>query len=89
MYILTAADFYNTSSSSGEITPYTGTPFGFHPRAMSGFGLGFPVVFDNRLSYNDSQRLFTVLSDGNFLDGDTAALTVRLLTFNAELKIYG
>ena len=56
---------------------------------MPGFPLGFPVVFDNRLSYNDSQRLWTILSDGNYLDGDTTALTVRLLTFNAELKVYG
>ena len=56
---------------------------------MSGFQLGFPVVFDNRLSFNDSQRLLTALQDGNFLDGDTAALTLRLLTFNAELQVYG
>ncbi|KAL0024407.1 hypothetical protein WJX79_011128 [Trebouxia sp. C0005] len=82
-------DFYNTSASSGEITPYVGTPYGFHPRAMSGFSLGFPVVFDNRLSYNASQRLFAILSDGNYLDDDTAAVTVRLLTFNAELQVYG
>lgn len=56
---------------------------------MSGFSLGFPVAFDNRLGYNDSQRLWTILRDGNYLDGDTAALTLRLLTFNAELKVYG
>ncbi len=56
---------------------------------MSGFSLGFPVIFDNRLSHNDSQRLFTVLSDGNYLDGDTATVTVRLLTFNVELQVYG
>ena len=83
-----AGDFYNSSDSS-EITPYVGTPYGFHPRAMSGFTLGFPVVFDNRLSYNDSQRMLTILSDGNYLDGDTAALTLRLLSYNAELQVYG
>ncbi|DBA80580.1 TPA: hypothetical protein ACH3X1_007841 [Trebouxia sp. C0004] len=82
-------DFYNTSASSGEITPYVGTPYGFHPRAMSGFSLGFPVVFDNRLSHNASQRLFAILTDGNYLDGDTATVTVRLLTFNVELQVYG
>ena len=81
-------DFYNVSSAT-DITPYTGTPFGFHPRSMSGFKLGFPAIFDNRLSQNDSQRLLTVLSDGNFVDGDTATLTARLLTFNSELKVYG
>lgn len=84
-----AADYYNTSTSSGEITPYTGTPYGFHPHAMSGFPLGFPVIFDNRLSANDSQRLWTILSDGNYLDVDTASVTVHLLTFNAQLKVYG
>ncbi len=77
------------STSSNDITPYTGTPFGFHPRAMSGFTLGFPVVFDNRLSRNASQRLWTILSDGNFLDEDTASVTVRLLTYNPQLQVYG
>ncbi|KAL0020782.1 hypothetical protein WJX79_001465 [Trebouxia sp. C0005] len=86
---LAVADFYNTSTSSDEITPYVGTPFGFHPRAMSGFPLGFPVVFDNRLSRNASQRLWTILSDGNFLDEETASVTVRLLTYNPELQVYG
>jgi len=56
---------------------------------MSSFSLGFPIVFDNRLSYNASQRLFTILSDGSYLDGNTDAATVRLLTFNAELQVYG
>ncbi len=56
---------------------------------MAGFSLGFPVVFDNRLSHNASQRLLTILSDGNYLDGDTATVTVRLLTFNAKLQVYG
>ena len=56
---------------------------------MPGFQLGFPAIFDNRLSYNDSQRLMTVLSDGNYLDVDAATLTARLLTFNAELRVYG
>ncbi len=56
---------------------------------MSGFPLGFPVVFDNRLSRNESQRLWTILSNGNFLDEDTASVTVRLLTYNPELQVYG
>ena len=83
-----AGDFYNVSSTT-DITPYTGTPFGFHPRSISGFQLGFPAIFDNRLSQNDSQRLLTVLTNGNYLDVDTATLTARLLTFNSELKVYG
>lgn len=56
---------------------------------MSGFPWGFPVAFDNRLSANDSRRLWTILSDGNYLDKATASVTVRLLTFNTELQVYG
>lgn len=56
---------------------------------MPGFALGFPAVFDNRLNYNDSQRMFAVISNGNYLDDDTAALTLRLLVFNTALKVYG
>lgn len=56
---------------------------------MPGFQPGFPAVFDNRLSHNDSQRMLSVVSSGNYLDGDTASLTLRLLTFNAALQVYG
>ncbi len=85
---MVAADFYNVSSTV-DITPYIGTPYGFHARSMSGFQLGFPAVFDNRLSQNDSQRLLSVLTEGNYLDVHTSTLTARLLTFNSELKVYG
>ena len=51
--------------------------------------MGFPAVFDNRLSYNDTQRLMAVLTDGVYLDANTATLTLRLLTFNSELNVYG
>ena len=84
-----AAEFYNSSAGSGDLSLYTGSPFGFHPRAMPGFALGFPAVFDNRLSQNDSQRMLTIVSNGNYLDEDTAYLTLRLLTFNAALQVYG
>lgn len=56
---------------------------------MPGFQLGFPAIFDNRLSQNDSQRLMTVLTDGNYLDTDVVTLTARLLTFNSDLRVYG
>ena len=76
-------------SSSDDIAPYTGTPYGFHARAMPGFPPGFPAVFDNRLSQSDVQRLLAVLFNGSFLDGATATLTARMLTFNAEEQVYG
>ena len=83
-----AGDFYNTSSSD-DIAPYTGTPYGFHPRAMPGFQPGFPAVFANRLSQSDVQRLLVILYNGSFLDDATATLTARMLTFNSEEQVYG
>ena len=56
---------------------------------MPGFPLGFPAVFDNRLSQNDVQRLLTTLNNGSFLDVATATLTARMLTFNSEEQVYG
>lgn len=56
---------------------------------MSGFVLGFPAVFDNRLSQSNVQRLLTILHNGSFLDSATATLTARLLTFNSEEQVYG
>lgn len=89
MWLFAAADFYNASASSTELISHTGAPYGFHARAMPGFQLGFPAVFDNRLSHNDSQSMLSVVSSGHYLDGDTASLTLRLLTFNAALQVYG
>ena len=84
-----AADFYNSSTGAVEVAPYTGTPYGFFHRLLPHFAAGFPVIFDNRLLANDSLRLWTVLSEGNYLDDETASLTARLLTFNMELQVYG
>ena len=84
-----AADYYNTSAAAAEVGTYTGTPYGFFQRPLPNFDHGFPVVFDNRLLANDSSRLMSVLSEGNFLDDNTASVTARLLTFNAELQVYG
>lgn len=86
---MTAADFYNTSSAASEVAPYTGTPYGFFTQALPNFDSGFPVIFDNRLLAKDCQRLKNVLSEGNYLDDQTATVTVRLLTFNDDLQIYG
>ena len=86
---MSAADYYNTSTAAVEIANYTGTPYGFFHRKLPNFDSGFPVVFDNRLLPNDSLRLLSVLSEGNYLDDDTATVTAKLLTFNEELQVYG
>lgn len=86
---VSAADFYNTSAAAVEVAPYTSTPYGFFHRQIPNFDPGFPVVFDNRLLPNDSLRLMSVLSEGNYLDADTATLTARLITFNEQLQVYG
>lgn len=87
--VCVAADFYNSSAGADEVAAYTGTPYGFFHRPLPHFAAGFPVVFDTRLLANDSMRLWTVLSEGNYLDDETASLTARLLTFNEELQAYG
>ena len=71
------------------MAPYTGTPYGFFRQQLHDFDAGFPVIFDNRLLASDVTRLMSVLSEGNYLDDDTATVTARLLTFNEELQIYG
>ena len=86
---MSAADYYNTSTAAAEIANYTGTPYGFLYRQLPNFDSGFPVIFDNRLLANGTSRLMSVLSEGNYLDDDTATVTARLLTFNEELQVYG
>ena len=36
----------------------------------------------------DTTGLTSVMLEGNYLDGNTAAVTARLLTFNKELQTY-
>ena len=88
-HCVSAADYYNTSTAAGEVANYTGTPYGFFHRQVPKFEPGFPVVFDNRLLRRNASRLMSVVSEGNYLDDDTATVTARLLTFNEELQVYG
>ena len=58
--------YYNLSDE-GDMSP-TGTPYGFHARALQGYSPGFPVLFENVLSNVEASRLVTYLLDGSFVD---------------------
>jgi hypothetical protein len=64
-------------------------PWGFHFFQLDGLPNGFPVWFDIDLSAADAQTWFTYLQDGLYLDGHTRGLNAHMVTYNAELRIFG
>jgi hypothetical protein len=74
---------------SGEIKAHVDTPYGFFPRRMAGFPLGYPVVWMSSLSSADARDLVQYLRDGNFLDEYTRTLSAYALTFNRDHLLFG
>ncbi|KAK9816871.1 hypothetical protein WJX72_006349 [[Myrmecia] bisecta] len=81
--------YYNTTSGSGEISPYGQLPYAFYPRPFTHFPDGFPVVVQTDLSADGARRLLQYLHDANFLDKYTATLAMRLLTYNPNSGLIG
>lgn len=59
--------YYNTSDRF-EVSPETGTPFGFFHRQLAGYDDGFPVLLPNRLGAARAGAALQYLLDGNYLD---------------------
>lgn len=57
---------------------------------MQGYPDGYPVLLPVELSELRAAEALQYLLDGNFLDRKTSkALTAELLTYNADLKLFG
>eukprot|EP00879_Flechtneria_rotunda_P028207 GHRR01030295.1.p1 GENE.GHRR01030295.1~~GHRR01030295.1.p1 ORF type:complete len:524 (+),score=176.95 GHRR01030295.1:86-1573(+) len=80
--------FYNTSDPV-EVSPITGTPYGFFHQPVKGYPRGFPVLLPNKLSQARSASALQYLIDGNYLDTKSKHMTVELLTLNADLQVLG
>jgi hypothetical protein len=81
------ADYYNLSDR--QQVSVTGAPYGFFPRQLPGYPVGFPVLLHNALPAARAAVLLQYLLDGNYLDGSTEVLTAELLAFNADLSVFG
>jgi hypothetical protein len=79
----------NPAPYCGELYNPRTLPWGFHFFPLEGLPNGFPVWFDIDLSADDAQTWFTYLQDGLYLDGHTRGLIVHMVTYNAELRIFG
>ena len=63
-------------------------PFGFFPDELNGKTSGFPVWIDINLSEDQAQYWYTYLEEGLMLDTLTREMTVDLVTYNAELRMF-
>lgn len=63
-------------------------PFGFFHEPLEGKPDGFPVWFDINLSEDQAQYWHQYLVEGLMLDVLTRELTVEMVTYNAELRMF-
>ena len=80
-----AGSFYNTSA---DVSVY-GLPFAFYPRNFLHQPAGWPVIFINGLSAAACAELLQYLTVANFLDSRSATLTLEVVTYNADLSVFG
>ena len=63
-------------------------PFGFFSTELKEKTSGFPVWVDINLSEDQAQYWYTYLEEGLMLDTLTREMTVDLVTYNAELRMF-
>ena len=64
------------------------TPYGFiFEKALTDYG-GYGVYFNLDLSYAECQQRVEYLRDGKFIDGNTKEVSIRAMTFNADLNVF-
>jgi Polycystin cation channel len=63
-------------------------PFGFFSIPLGDKTSGFPVWIDINLSEDQAQYWYTYLEEGLMLDTLTREMTVDLVTYNAELRMF-
>jgi Polycystin cation channel len=63
-------------------------PFGFFHYSLADTPDGFPVWFDINLSEDQAQYWYNYLQEGLMLDVLTRQMTVELVTYNAELRMF-
>ena len=80
-----AGSFYNTSA---DVSVY-GLPFAFYTRNFPHRPAGWPVIFINGLSAAACAELLQYLTVANFLDSRSATLTLEVVTYNADLSVFG
>jgi len=64
-------------------------PWGYFSYNMKGHTSGFPVFFDINLSQDRAQDYYLYVEEGHYIEeSETKDITVHLVTYNAELKIF-
>jgi len=77
------------SASAGELNPF-GVPYGFFHAPLAGFDDGYPVLVDVQLPTKRVKQTLTQLKDGAYLSSTlTKQLTAQLLSYNADLSVFG
>ena len=88
-------DPFSTSGAYVNEPPYCANlynlrnvPYGLFHHNLEGKTAGFPVWFDINLSEDQAQYWYTYLEEGLMLDVLTREMTVDLVTYNAELRMF-
>jgi hypothetical protein len=66
-----------------------GLPFAFHHMPLKDLPDGFPIWFDINLSQDGASTWFNWVKEGLMLDEHTRGLQASIVTYNAELQVFG
>ena len=87
---------YNCTELLGTPTTYcpeyfnsNNVPYGFFHRRVPGYPDGYFVWYDINLNAENAQRYFLTMQEGLFLDSRTDEVRAQIVTYNAELQVFG
>lgn len=84
---LRTSDFYNLSDR-GKVNSL-GIPYGFHYTSISSTeDSGFPIYFDVNFGGAKAKEIMTYAREGRYLDAQSKDLSLRLLTYNPNHKLF-
>eukprot|EP00883_Tetradesmus_obliquus_P001212 jgi/Sobl393_1/11292/SZX78320.1 len=78
----------NAQPYCAELFNPRNTPYAFWHLPLANLPDGYPLFFDINLSQVGAQTWLSWVQEGLLLDDRTRGLTARLVTYNAELKVF-
>eukprot|EP00891_Asterochloris_glomerata_P006683 jgi/Astpho2/6683/Aster-05036 len=82
------AAYYNTTQGSTQVD-YMQTPYGFFPFNYHKAEQPFPLLVSSQVSQKRSRQVLQFIRDGDYLDGETHTLDVKLISYSPSTQLLG
>ncbi|KXZ51178.1 hypothetical protein GPECTOR_13g665 [Gonium pectorale] len=81
--------YYNLTKGAPDLNS-AGYPYGFFHEPLQRFPLGYPLLFDTRMSARRAEQALTYVRDGAYLSPSfTKSLRAQLVTYNSDAQVFG